>query len=421
MRSPVTQNELRPLEGNPTTIWEDGQAFVTLAGTMSDTAELLVEIGDSSVHKSKGTDRLGDMAKDSSGDLADAAVRYEGTGKALRTYADALRVAQNWIDLHQADVERAERAYQDALDDKEAADREVAAVGHQWPWEDEPTQAEKDQASSAATTAGNVLQAAEIERDTQWQAFDQTFSVWSDAYDAAVDGVQGAMDAADNGDGFWGFVDDLLTVISVVLIVLTVVALIIGAPFTGLLAGVILGLTLLSLGLTALKWADGRATLTEVGLAALGLLPVRDRPRAIQRRACTRRSDLRRAGHCHRRHPGRLAARAPSAPLHLGNAVPVARRTHPLDEQPASTGGARQPAQEHRQRRPRGAADPEIPDHDGGFRVGVESGRSAVRQGHRAEPSWHLHAVPQRGQLDGGGRPHRLRGRHGTMVSRPYA
>lgn len=273
MRSPVTQNELRPLEGNPTTIWEDGQAFVTLAGTMSDTAELLVEIGDSSVHKSKGTDRLGDMAKDSSGDLADAAVRYEGTGKALRTYAEALRVAQNWIDLHQADVERAERAYQDALDDKEAADREVAAVGHQWPWEDEPTQAEKDQASSAATTAGNVLQAAEIERDTQWQAFDQTFSVWSDAYDAAVDGVQGAMDAADNGDGFWGFVDDLLTVISVVLIVLTVVALIIGAPFTGLLAGVILGLTLLSLGLTALKWADGRATLTEVGLAALGLLP----------------------------------------------------------------------------------------------------------------------------------------------------
>lgn len=273
MRSPVTQNELRPLEGNPTTIWEDGQAFVTLAGTMSDTAELLVEIGDSSVHKSKGTDRLGDMTKDSSGDLADAAVRYEGTGKALRTYADALRVAQNWIDLHQADVERAERAYQDALDDKEAADREVAAVGHQWPWEDEPTQAEKDQASSAATTAGNVLQAAEIERDTQWQAFDQTFSVWSDAYDAAVDGVQGAMDAADNGDGFWGFVDDLLTVISVVLIVLTVVALIIGAPFTGLLAGVILGLTLLSLGLTALKWADGRATLTEVGLAALGLLP----------------------------------------------------------------------------------------------------------------------------------------------------
>lgn len=181
--------------------------------------------------------------------------------------------SRNWIDLHQADVERAERAYQDALDDKEAADREVAAVGHQWPWEDEPTQAEKDQASSAATTAGNVLQAAEIERDTQWQAFDQTFSVWSDAYDAAVDGVQGAMDAADNGDGFWGFVDDLLTVISVVLIVLTVVALIIGAPFTGLLAGVILGLTLLSLGLTALKWADGRATLTEVGLAALGLLP----------------------------------------------------------------------------------------------------------------------------------------------------
>ncbi|UJP09176.1 EI24 domain-containing protein [Microbacterium sp. KUDC0406] len=273
MRSPFTQNELRPLDGNPTTIWDDGQAFVTLAGTMSETADLLTEIGDSSVHKSKGTDKLGDMAKDSSGDLSDAAVRYEGTGKALRTYANALRTAQNWLDLHLEEVRNAENDYQDALDAKETADRKVSSLDHQWPWEDEPTQTEKDEASGAADAAAGSLSAAEAERNSQWHSFDHVFGTWSDAYDDAVDGVQKAMDAADNGDGFWGFVDDLLTVISVVLIVLTVVALIIGAPFTGLLAGIILGLTVLSLGLTLLKYADGRATLTEVIIATVSLLP----------------------------------------------------------------------------------------------------------------------------------------------------
>ena len=273
MRSPFTQNELRPLEGQPTTIWDDGDAFVTLAGTMSDTADLLTEIGDSSVHKSKGTDKLGELAKASSGDLSDAAVRYEGTGKALRTYADALRTAQNWLDLHLEEVRQAENDYQDALEAKETADRKVSSLEHQWPWEDEPTQTEKDAATGAADVAAGSLSAAETERNTQWRAFDHVFGTWSDAYDDAVAGVQKAMDTADNGDGFWGFVDDLLTVISVVLIVLTVVALIIGAPFTGLLAGIILGLTVLSLGLTLLKYADGRATLTEVGIAAVSLLP----------------------------------------------------------------------------------------------------------------------------------------------------
>lgn len=201
-------------------IWDDGDGFVKLAVTMSETAVLLTEIGDSSVHKSKGTDKLGDMARESSSDLSDAAVRYEGTGKALRTYADALRTAQNWLDLHLDEVERAEREYQSALDEKEAADRNQASVDHQWPWEDEPTQADKEAASGAVDAANTSLTGAKADRDAQWRSFDHVFEAWSDAYDDAVEGVQKAMDTADNGDGFWGFVDDLLTVISVVLIVL---------------------------------------------------------------------------------------------------------------------------------------------------------------------------------------------------------
>lgn len=273
MRSPFSGNELRPLEGNPTTIWSEGQSFVTLASTMSETSELLANIGDSSVHKSKGTEKLGEMAKASTTDLSDAAVRYEGTGKALRTYADALRTAQNWLDLHLTEVERAEQEYQNAIDAKESAARRASSLEQTWPWEDEPAQADLDAASGAVDDATTTLASASSERDSQWRSFDHVFNAWSDAYEDAVDGVEQAMEAADNGDGFWGVVDDLLAAIAVVLVVLTIVALIIGAPFTGLLAAVIIGLTLLSLGLTALKWADGRATLGDVGLAALGLLP----------------------------------------------------------------------------------------------------------------------------------------------------
>lgn len=288
-------------------------------------------------------------------------MRYEGTGKALRTYADALRTAQNWLDLHLDEVERAEREYQSALDEKEAADRNRASVDHQWPWEDEPTQADKEAASGAVDAANTSLTGAKADRDAQWRSFDHVFEAWSDAYDDAVEGVQKAMDTADNGDGFWGFVDDLLTVISVVLIILTIVALIIGAPFTGLLAGVLLGLTLLSLGLTALKYVDGRAT--------------------------------------------------------LGDAVPVAHGTDPFDVESAQAGSLRQPVADDRQRRPRGAADAAIPHDDAQLAVGDESCRAAVHRGDRVALPLQPGIAAERGELARIHESERLWVDHGALVT----
>lgn len=58
-----------------------------------------------------------------------------------------------------------------------------------------------------------------------------------------------------------------------VLLVLGVVALIIGAPLTGLLGGIILALSAVLLLLNGLKSVFGRATLGDVAMAAVGLLP----------------------------------------------------------------------------------------------------------------------------------------------------
>ncbi|MBS1696796.1 MAG: hypothetical protein JST25_00125 [Actinobacteria bacterium] len=275
MRSPKTGNELQILEGNAASIATRGAQLTTLATTMEATAKQLDKIGDSSIHKSKGTDKLAEMASESSGDLAAAAVRYAGTGKALTTYGEALRVANAWLHANVTDVEKAEQAYQKAREEK--ADAEFAermAASHAVNAEPESAEAKaKDKAEEESSSARDALDAAKLTRDSLWEEFDGVFGVWSEAYDDAVDGIENAIESADNNDGFWEFVDDLLQVIAIVLVVLSVIALVIGAPLTGLLGMVILVLSAASFLLTALKFAYGRASLSDLAWSAVGLLP----------------------------------------------------------------------------------------------------------------------------------------------------
>jgi hypothetical protein len=271
MRSPHGGHELRQLDGNAGDIWQRGDDWVKLGMVMEHTAGELTAIGDSSVHKSKGTEKLGEMARESADDLKQAAVRYKDTGTVLRTYANALETAQSWLRRKMDDVEAAERAYQSALDAKSEAVSALNALNGAAPQGDDA--ADRTAAENDVNSASGTLTGAKEERDALWTEFDQVFETWSDAYDDAVGGIQKAMDSAGNNDGFWEFVDSALKVITIVLIVLSVIALIIGAPLTGLLGLVILGLTLLSVGLTLLQFAFGKATLSDVAWSLVGLLP----------------------------------------------------------------------------------------------------------------------------------------------------
>ncbi|WP_193597766.1 hypothetical protein [Microbacterium sp. YJN-G] len=273
MRSPNTNVELRQLAGSASQIWNRGDEWVELGGQMSETARELTAIGDSSVHKSKGTDKLAEMASETAVDLSAAAVRYTDTGKALRIYADALEKAQNWIRANEDAVRDAETGFQTAQTAQEDAVGRQRSIERVMPWEDEPEQGDLDAAASDVSAAAAALGTARQHRDEMWTAFDDTFETWSDAYDEAVDSIEKAYETAGNNDGFWEFVDAALDVLAVVLLVLSVIALIIGAPLTGLLAGIILALSVVVLALNALKFAFGRATLGDVALAALGLVP----------------------------------------------------------------------------------------------------------------------------------------------------
>ncbi|WP_203582291.1 hypothetical protein [Microbacterium hibisci] len=272
MRSPKG-HELRQLDGNAGDLWTRGDGLVKLGLQMDRTATALADIADSSVHKSQGTDKLAEMADETADDLAKAAVRYEDTGRVLRTYADALSTAQTWIRTNQSSVEQAERDYQSAIDARDSADRELSGIQTVMSWEAEPSASEKSSAETAAHNAAAALTTATNHRDEMWGSFDQVFETWEDAYEDAVSGIQKAMDTAGNNDGFWEFIDNALEVLGWVLLALTVIALIIGAPLAGLLGAIIFGLALLVFALNALKFAFGRATLGDLGLAALSLLP----------------------------------------------------------------------------------------------------------------------------------------------------
>lgn len=275
MRSPHSGNELQILEGNAADIVTRGNQLTTLATTMDETAKQLTSIGDSSVHKSKGTDKLAEMASETATDLSAAATRYSGTGKTLTTYGEALGVANSWMSSNIAQVEAAERAYQAALDEKADADlAERLATSRAAGAEPDSAEAQAlGDAESSASAARTGLTNATATRNEMWSAFDGVFEEWSDAYDAAVDGIEKAIETAGNNDGFWEFIDDVLDVIAIVLVVLSIIALVIGAPLTGMLAAIIFVLAAASFLLTTLKFAFGRASLSDVAWSAVGLLP----------------------------------------------------------------------------------------------------------------------------------------------------
>lgn len=275
MRSPKSGNELQILEGDGAAIVTRGNQLTTLAETMSTTATQLKKIGDSSVHKSKGTDKLAEMASETSSDLSDAATRYSGTGKTLTTYGEALSTANAWLRANISEVEAAENAYRTALEEKEEADlaEMYASTQAQGTDADSPESDALGRAESTAATAQSNLTSATTTRNQMWAEFDSVFDDWSDAYDAAVDGIEKAIETAGNNDGFWEFIDNVLEVIAIVLIVLSIVALVIGAPLTGLLGTIIFVLAAASFLLTTLKFAFGRASLSDVAWSAVGLLP----------------------------------------------------------------------------------------------------------------------------------------------------
>ena len=276
LTSPKKHYALRVLEGNHDDIGARGTYLVELATTMDKTAKSLTKISEGTTQIADSVDKIREKAGEIDGDLTKAAVRYKLTGETLKTYAAALRTAHQSINPIIDDIETAHNAAENAREEADEAKDKLEGLDTTWPWEDEPTQQDKDKAASASSNAAGAAKAAETHLEGLWEKFETAFGTWSEAYDDAVKGIEKAMDTADNNDGFWENLDTFLDALGWVITGLALLALLLTGPIAALVIALVVVLTLISLIGHIVQVANGRGSVLDivfdlVGLATFGI------------------------------------------------------------------------------------------------------------------------------------------------------
>lgn len=261
---------LRRLEGTPGDIDRYGKDLKDAARVMSQTATKLRRISEGTRQIAESVDAVREVAGETHPELSKAATRYRDTGTTLVTYASDLETAQEKIHPLISKIETAHENVRTKRQQEREADALVRDHAWQMPWEAEVTDAQKQQALTAQTTARTATETAEGNLETLWGQFDRSFSTWSDAYDKAVDGIEDAFDAADNNDA-WG--EDLLPILGWIAVGLAVVALFVTGPIALAIAaiGAIVGLVMLTINI--LKFAKGRGNWLDLTMSIIGIIP----------------------------------------------------------------------------------------------------------------------------------------------------
>jgi hypothetical protein len=257
----------RPVEivlGNAGDIEDRGRQIVNLGAAMTDASSLLDRLVDTGADmEGEAVEKLREKARDVNKALGDAAGMYVGTGPYIRDYGSALATVKSLMASSVPEANSLWSTYQAKLSD----------------WEDAralPTPEPADDGSEPedpAVEAEGDKNAAYALWKAAGETFDEHFDRWEDAFDAAVDGIRGADDDwikdswKDNLDGF---IDVALDVLAVAGLVLAVLVLVVGGPIVALLA---LAVGVLTLAGTLWQYSRGDASLLEVGIAVLGVIP----------------------------------------------------------------------------------------------------------------------------------------------------
>ncbi|HEY1106530.1 MAG TPA: hypothetical protein VGE78_10310, partial [Agromyces sp.] len=228
---------LRRLEGHPSDIERYGNDLQSAATVMTTTANQLKKIseGTRDIAIAVSVDKIREKAGDTYPDLEKAATRYRETGTVLIGYGGDLRTAQTTIHPLVEQIGTATKDAADAADAEREARSKVSDNGITMPWEDEVSDQQKRTDQHALDAAEGAAGRAEAHLEQLWGQFDRAFSVWSDAYDSAVEGIEDAFDAADNNDA-WG--EDLLPILGWIAVGLAVVALYVTGPIALAIAAI---------------------------------------------------------------------------------------------------------------------------------------------------------------------------------------
>lgn len=244
------------IEGDPAGMERRGIEIESLGEQMVGAANLMDLMKPGSECRGLSLKKIEEVLGDVSGDLRTAGERYTPSGQAIYTYARVLD-----------DVQATLRPLIPALEELWA----TYSTTQQQFEADESLPEPEEGAPDERTNSGDVDDAKEL-WNTKAAEYERAYDSWWPAYVAARDGVKSANDTGVE-DSTWDKVADVLKkvvdVLSYAGIVLAVAACIVGGPFI-LAAAIIGGASLL---LTVVLAAGGKASLADVGMAALGVFP----------------------------------------------------------------------------------------------------------------------------------------------------
>jgi len=269
----------RPVEvvdGDPGAVQDRGTQVVTLGAAMREASGLLTRLVQGGADmEGDAVDKLREVSEEIYKELERAASLYENVGPYIKAYGDELETVRACMRTIVPDADEKWLAYQRALTAWEDAKAMPVAYPSGTSPSDDGSAREAAEAAqeAAAADAEDAKKAAYTLWKTAGDSFDAQYDAWEKAFDDAVkfirsENAKGIEDSwRDNLDGF---VDFALDVLAVAGLVLAVLALVVGGPLVALAAAFV---GVLALAGTLWQYSRGDASLLDVGLATLAVVP----------------------------------------------------------------------------------------------------------------------------------------------------
>lgn len=260
--------------------------MITSGEEMERSAARLEDISNgTSDLKSEAVTKLRENAGEVFPELRKAAIRYDGTGKALKNYSYALDRVQGALQMCTAeggtdsyptlnalitDIEDAHQSVQTKRSQEDSAEGAVDDADGFLGFS-EGTEEEQEEAKGELTEATTAREEAEEELRELWGKFDGRVSYWEDAYDEAVGEIEDAFKAADNDDKF---LSTLGSVLGWIALVVGIAALFITSPVWGPIASAIAAVAAIAvLAIEIIKMVQNDGDWTSLIIAAIGVIP----------------------------------------------------------------------------------------------------------------------------------------------------
>ena len=285
LQSPITGESLELIDGDAEDIHRHAVELIRSSEAMDRAANRLEDISNGTTDlTSEAITKVRESADEVFPDLRKAAIRYNGTGEALKNYSSALAsvqgafaqcTAQGGVDTYASLstlIEDIQEANTTAESKRNLEDDAQGLVNEHdgFLGMGEGTDEQKEEAAEGLKDAQTARQNAEEELEELWGKFDGRVSYWEDAYDEAVGKIEDAFEAAGNDDTAMQLIGDILNYVA---LAAAIIAIFVTGPLALVLGAIALVASVIVLGMEIYKMAVGDGSWSDLAFAIIGLVP----------------------------------------------------------------------------------------------------------------------------------------------------